>query len=294
MMNDRMAAIGRGEVDPLTGRVPAAGGAGRGRRRLRRARRRAWRSRRPGWRRRARRPARPVRPRLVPAAQAVPVARAGSAAAAFSRIRTQFTRQLHLRRLGARQRALSVAARHASVDSGRTRGTTSAARVGGPVRIPKVYNGTRRTNFQFTYSGNQSDNLFDQYATVPTDAVRAGDFSSACSSRSSIRRRDCRSPTIVIPANRISPGARVLLDYMPQANLPGTTRNFHYSTTTDPRLQQRERARHAQLQRAAARARVVAAPAAAERPADAVAADRRAAPVRAVRAAAAIRARRST
>ena len=50
--------------------------------------------------------------------------------------------------------------------------------VSGPVRIPRVYNGTRRTNFQFTYSGNQSNNLFDQYATVPTDAIRSGDFSS--------------------------------------------------------------------------------------------------------------------
>ena len=102
----------------------------------------------------------------------------------------------------------------------------------GPLRIPKVYNGTRRTNFQFTYSGNQSHNLFDQYATVPTEAVRSGDFSSAL-----LPVVDPVTglpfPDNVIPANRISPGSRVLLDYLPQANLPGTTRNYHYSTTTD-------------------------------------------------------------
>ena len=44
--------------------------------------------------------------------------------------------------------------------------------IGGPVKTPGVYNGTRRTNFQFCYSGNRGDNLFDQYATVPTDAMR--------------------------------------------------------------------------------------------------------------------------
>ena len=102
----------------------------------------------------------------------------------------------------------------------------------GPLRIPKVYNGTRRTNFQFTYSGNQSHNLFDQYATVPNEAVRSGDFSSTL-----LPVVDPLTglpfPDNVIPANRISPGSRVLLDYLPQANLPGTTRNYHYSTTTD-------------------------------------------------------------
>ncbi len=41
--------------------------------------------------------------------------------------------------------------------------------VGGPVKIPKIYDGTRRTTFQFSYTGNRSGNLFDQYATVPTD-----------------------------------------------------------------------------------------------------------------------------
>ena len=43
-----------------------------------------------------------------------------------------------------------------------------------PLRIPGLYKNTaRRTNFQLNYTGNQSNNLFDQYATVPTDAMRA-------------------------------------------------------------------------------------------------------------------------
>ena len=35
-----------------------------------------------------------------------------------------------------------------------------------------LQNANRRTNFQFNYTGNRSNNLFNQYATVPTDAMR--------------------------------------------------------------------------------------------------------------------------
>lgn len=103
--------------------------------------------------------------------------------------------------------------------------------VGGPVKIPGVYDGTRRTNFQFNYSGNRSGNLFDQYATVPTEAIRNGDFSGAAFN---VIDPETRLPFEGnrIPAGRISQGAKVLLDYIPQPNLDGTTRNFHYTTTT--------------------------------------------------------------
>jgi hypothetical protein len=48
----------------------------------------------------------------------------------------------------------------------------------GPLRLPGVYEGGRRTTMAVTYSGNRGTSLFDEYATVPTDAIRAGDFSS--------------------------------------------------------------------------------------------------------------------
>jgi len=50
--------------------------------------------------------------------------------------------------------------------------------VGGPVRIPGIYKGDRRTTFTASYAGTRGGDLFDQYATVPTGAMRAGDFSS--------------------------------------------------------------------------------------------------------------------
>jgi len=37
----------------------------------------------------------------------------------------------------------------------------------------------RRTTFQVNYTGNESNNVFDQYATVPTDAERNGNFSAS-------------------------------------------------------------------------------------------------------------------
>ena len=105
------------------------------------------------------------------------------------------------------------------------------ATFGGPLKIPGVYaNTNRRTTFQVNYSGNQSGNLFDQYATVPTDAMRAGDFSE-----SSVQLIDPATgqafPGNRIPADRVDPSAASLLQYIPAANLPGTTRNFHVATT---------------------------------------------------------------
>jgi hypothetical protein len=102
--------------------------------------------------------------------------------------------------------------------------------LGGPVRIPGVYKGDRRTNFTASYTGNRGGDLFDQYATVPTPAMRAGDFSSI--------------PTPLvdpatglpfsgndIPLARMNAGSLALLRFIPLPNLEGTTRNFHYVTT---------------------------------------------------------------
>jgi hypothetical protein len=102
---------------------------------------------------------------------------------------------------------------------------------GGPVKIPGLYNGTRRTNFMVNYSGSRGSNLFDQYGTVPTDAMRAGDFSA---SAVQLVNPATGSPFLdnQIPAASISPTAAALLSYIPLSNLPGSSRNFHYTTTT--------------------------------------------------------------
>src|SRR5262249_51764888 len=102
---------------------------------------------------------------------------------------------------------------------------------GGPLKIPGLYKDTnRRTNFQINYTGNHSSNLFDQYATVPTDAMRAGDFSG-----SGLTLIDPSTgqpfPGNQIPVNRIDPTAAALMAFIPPPNLPGNIQNFHTSTT---------------------------------------------------------------
>jgi hypothetical protein len=104
--------------------------------------------------------------------------------------------------------------------------------VGGPLKIPGLYNNaTNSTNFTLTFSGTRGGNLFDQYATVPTDAMRAGDFSSSSGTLID-PATGTPFPDNQIPGDRVSPQARALLDYYPAPNLSGNTRNYHYSTST--------------------------------------------------------------
>ena len=104
--------------------------------------------------------------------------------------------------------------------------------VGGPVIIPGVYNGTRRTTFTLTYGGNRGANLFDQYATVPTAAQRSGDFSALTSPLidPSTGRPFAGNQ---IPQGQISAASQALMQFIPLPNLDGTSRNFHYVTTRD-------------------------------------------------------------
>ena len=106
------------------------------------------------------------------------------------------------------------------------------ATIGGPLRIPGIYNGTRRTNFTITYGGNRGAELFDQYATVPTDAMRAGSFASATSQLVDPATGQPLAGN-QIPAALLSPSAVALLRFVPLANLPGASRNYHYTSTTD-------------------------------------------------------------
>lgn len=102
---------------------------------------------------------------------------------------------------------------------------------GGPLRIPGLYDGTNRSSFTLNYAGGRGSSLFDQYATVPTLAMRSGDFSA-----SPLSLIDPATGLAFagnqIPAGRLDAAALSLLGYIPEPNLPGTTRNYHYTTTT--------------------------------------------------------------
>ena len=58
------------------------------------------------------------------------------------------------------------------------------ASIGGPVVLPKIYDGRQRTFFFFNYEMYRDiQNKFDNYATVPTETYRNGDFSAALTGR---------------------------------------------------------------------------------------------------------------
>jgi hypothetical protein len=113
------------------------------------------------------------------------------------------------------------------------------ANIGGPLSIPKIFNGGNKWFFFGGWNGSRGSTPYDSYSTVPTLAERSGDFSAATyKDGSPVQIFD---PTTHLPitfngqANvinpaMISPSATALLQYIPLPNLNTTTQNFHYVT----------------------------------------------------------------
>src|SRR5690242_4496567 len=110
--------------------------------------------------------------------------------------------------------------------------------LGGPLNIPKIYNGGTKTFFFGGWNGSRGSSPFDAFTTVPTLAERGGDFSAA--SYNNGAPVSIFDPTTgqLFAGNRIDPArisnaATALLQYIPQPNLPGAQQNFHYVTTSN-------------------------------------------------------------
>ena len=114
-----------------------------------------------------------------------------------------------------------------------TSSSVSARRSAVRSSIPHLVN-SPRTFFFVNYTGNHSSNPYDAYSTVPTQAERGGDLSAIAA-------------TIVdpltgqpfannqIPASRINPTSRNLLNLFPAPNQDGAL-NYHTVTTTTSQL----------------------------------------------------------
>jgi hypothetical protein len=106
--------------------------------------------------------------------------------------------------------------------------------LGGPIIIPKLYNGKNRTFFHVSmewYRRNQSDTSF---VSLPTAAEKAGDFSglgttifnpsySHCTANGNTPGTPFRGN--IIPAVCFSPVSVSLLQYLPDPALPGFSNN---------------------------------------------------------------------
>jgi trimeric autotransporter adhesin len=106
------------------------------------------------------------------------------------------------------------------------------ATLGGPVKIPGVYDGSNRTSFTLNYAGSRTNNPYDAYSTVPTEEEREGDFSALGETVYDPLTGE-PFPDDTIPSDRLDPSARALLDFLPLPNQPGFAQNYHYVTATE-------------------------------------------------------------
>ena len=116
------------------------------------------------------------------------------------------------------------------------------ANVGGPLNIPKIFNGGGKWFYFVGWNGSRGSTPYDSYSTVPTAAERAGDFSGATyKDGSPVQIFDpatelplaFNGQANVIDPARISGSAKALLQYIPLPNLNTATQNFHYVTSDD-------------------------------------------------------------
>ncbi|HEV3200316.1 MAG TPA: carboxypeptidase regulatory-like domain-containing protein [Bryobacteraceae bacterium] len=110
------------------------------------------------------------------------------------------------------------------------------ASLGGPVRIPKVYNGKDKTFFFMGWEGNQWGKPTANIGTVPTTAERNGDFSALLALGSQYQIYDPATtvaatngrftrqpiPGNLIPASRIDPVAKAIQSFYATPNTVGT------------------------------------------------------------------------
>ncbi len=109
--------------------------------------------------------------------------------------------------------------------------------VGGPVLIPKVYNGKNRTFFFFDYQGTRIRTGQTFLATVPPPAWRTGDFSGfntiydPSTTTTDANGNSTRVPFAgnKIPQSKWDPIAAKLLALFPSPNVPGSISSFGVS-----------------------------------------------------------------
>ncbi|MGH9469134.1 MAG: TonB-dependent receptor domain-containing protein [Terriglobia bacterium] len=106
--------------------------------------------------------------------------------------------------------------------------------LGGPLVIPKVYNGKNKTFFMVDYEGLRQLQSTGALATVLTPKMRTGDFSELSTAiHDPLLPGDPNLSGNVIPTGDIAPAALKLLQFMPAPNQPGLTNNYVASVVTN-------------------------------------------------------------
>jgi Carboxypeptidase regulatory-like domain len=109
---------------------------------------------------------------------------------------------------------------------------------GGPLLVPKVYNGTNRSFWFFSYEGDRRrTGTISGYRTLPTSAFKQGDFSvvpqAIFDPHSTVKLADGTYSRTAFPGNKIPPSAIskvsqniLTLAPIPDPTLPGILRNM--------------------------------------------------------------------
>jgi hypothetical protein len=118
---------------------------------------------------------------------------------------------------------------------------TYGVAVGGPVFLPKLYDGRNRTFWFMNYEGAKEGNAIDRTNSTPTAKMRAGDFSEVPQviydpfSVTSVNGVPMRTPFPgnIIPLSRQDPVGQKIITYYPNPTGGGTTapwvNNFQFS-----------------------------------------------------------------
>lgn len=111
--------------------------------------------------------------------------------------------------------------------------------IGGPVIIPKLYDGHNRTFFSIGYQGTKDLRYKLLISSVPTPAMRAGDFAGGATIYDPATTRPNAAgtgylrdpfPGNRIPSGRFDPVAQKILEVgYPLPNQPGTANNYYRS-----------------------------------------------------------------
>ena len=115
--------------------------------------------------------------------------------------------------------------------------------VGGPLNIPKIFNGGAKWFFFAGWNGSRGSSPYESFSTVPTADERNGNFSAATYNNGSPvqifnpatgQQFQFGGVLNVIDPSSISPAAKSLLQYIPLPNIPSTAsgQNFEYLTNT--------------------------------------------------------------
>lgn len=110
------------------------------------------------------------------------------------------------------------------------------AYVGGPLNIPKIFNGGNKTFFFVGWNGTRGSTPFDALSTVPTAAERGGNFSALSApifDPATGQQFAFNGQPNVMDPTLVTPQAQSLLQFIPMPNLPGTSQNFHFVTSDE-------------------------------------------------------------